>query len=61
MTNEQFLSLCKPGVTLADFKPRKLTPEESKDLDKRLEECRHRQKECLARKEAPFRNYRITI
>jgi hypothetical protein len=59
MTDEQFLSLCKPGVTLEDFKPVKL--EETPELLKRLEESRKRQLEILRQKNAPFKNHRITI
>jgi hypothetical protein len=62
MTEEQFLSLCKPGVTLEDFKPRKLTPEEDKEWAERLRQSRERQKESLRRKyNIPFKNHVITI
>jgi hypothetical protein len=61
MTDEEFLTkCCKPGVTMADFKAVKLDPEDP-ELKKRLAESRERQKEILRQKNAPFRNYRITI
>jgi hypothetical protein len=59
MTEEQFLSLCKPGVTLEDFKPVKL--EETPQLLNRLEESRQRQLKILRQKNAPLENLRITI
>lgn len=57
LTGEIFQRILLPGVILEDFKNVKLPD----DWEQKAAESRKRQKECLARKNAPFKNYRITI
>lgn len=60
IADELWMIIIKPGVTLADFNM-PLTPQQEKEWADRLVESRQRQKEALARKNAPFKNHRITV